>query len=270
MAKLNLSLRITGRRGDGYHNLVSLFLRLPPVEALLIAKSQDGRDSVRTWGLEFEGENVVTRALRHAREEGLEVPFLDVEIFKTLCPGSGLGAGSGNAAAVLRWLAGSAGASAWWNAALKTGADVPFLFSELPVALVSGVGEVLEPLEPLEGIFVTVAFPRWVTGTENAYERLDRWYGNTYPLNEAAARTEAEVLYQRLRAGESVGLLPNDFMPCLMANFLEYRALFELFDKSGYTAWGVTGSGAAVFALSFKPLTTSWPPSIQRVLSVPV
>ena len=266
-AKLNLSLRVTGRRGDGYHHIVSLFLRLPPAETLLIAEAQDGQDSVRTQGMEIAGENVVARALRHAREEGLHVPFLDVEIFKTLYPGSGLGAGSGNAAAILRWLAGVE-EGFWRDAALKTGADVPFLFSGLPVALAFGVGEALEPLEPLGGVFVTVAFPRWTVETGKAYERLDRWYGNAYPLDETAARAEAEALYQRLRAGELVGLLPNDFAPYLMKSFPDYLGLFELFDRTGHIAWGITGSGGAAFALSTAPRTVPWPPNVHRVLSV--
>ena len=79
-AKLNLSLRVTKKRLDGYHDIVSLFLRLPAVESLSISKAEvRGKDDVRVSGVEIEGENIVSSALRRAREAGVDVPFLDVE-----------------------------------------------------------------------------------------------------------------------------------------------------------------------------------------------
>jgi 4-diphosphocytidyl-2-C-methyl-D-erythritol kinase len=279
-AKLNLSLRVTGKREDDYHHIMSLFLRLPRVETLLISKAWEAEkgDSVRVHGAEVEGENIVSRALRYAREAGCRVPFLDVEILKTLYPGSGLGAGSGNGAEILRWLAekegkaGKAGEKAavdeplWQSVALETGADVPFLFSGLPLALVSGVGETLEPLEPLR-LCVVVVFPPWSVETGNAYKRLDRWYEGTYPLNEAAARTEAKDLCARLRNEEVVGLLPNDFTPELVHKFPDYDKLFDGFEKAGACAWGITGSGGAAFAVFHespsREFFLEWPLGIE-------
>jgi 4-diphosphocytidyl-2-C-methyl-D-erythritol kinase len=222
--------------------------------------------------MEIEGGNIVTRALRCARSAGFDVPFLDVEIHKTLPPGSGLGAGSGNGAALLRWLAGNDDGPAWRDVALRTGADVPFLFSGLSLARVSGVGEKLEPLEPL-AFYVLVAFPAWSAGTENAYGRLDLRYGGRYPLNEAAAREEADLLCRRLRDGECVGLLPNDFSADLMERFPDYGELFKLFTDAGSRGWGITGSGAAVFALFHETprlRSFTWPRCVRQVLSVDV
>ncbi|MDR2179368.1 MAG: hypothetical protein LBP21_03575 [Synergistaceae bacterium] len=283
-AKLNLSLRVTKKRECGYHDIVSVFLRLPPVEVLLISEGAEG-DRVCTCGVDVDigagKENIVARSLRCAREAGHEVPFLDIRIVKTLYPGSGLGAGSGNGAAVLRWCAeGEKGrkdpleSSAWRNVALKTGADVPFLFSEVPVALVSGIGEVIEPLEPFKSrLHASIVFPHWSVGTENAYDLLDRRYGGAYPLNAAAARGEAESLYRKLRDGEKVGLLPNDFAPELMEKFPGYGKLFDVFEKEGSRAWGITGSGGAAFALSSSALNLfafRWPFEVRQALSVNV
>jgi 4-diphosphocytidyl-2-C-methyl-D-erythritol kinase len=269
-AKLNLSLRVTKKRVDGYHDIVSLFLRLPSVETLSISRNQArAADEVRAVGVEVEGENVVSRALRLAREAGFEAPFLDVEISKTIPPGSGLGAGSGNAAAVLNWLAGDL---ALQRVALKTGADVPFLYSRCPLALVSGVGEILEPLEPVR-LYATIVFPEWSVGTGNAYAQLDDRYGVEYPLSDSAARTEAYALHERLLAGNRAGLLPNDFAPALIEKFPDYLALFDLFDKSGCVAWGITGSGGAAFALSHEPgppLIAAWPSWASRVMTLDV
>jgi 4-diphosphocytidyl-2-C-methyl-D-erythritol kinase len=293
-AKLNLSLRVTKKRGDGYHDIVSVFLRLPPLETLLISARAEG-DEVRVYGVDIgkEGkdkengnENIVARGLMYAREAGYEIPFLDVEILKTLYPGSGLGAGSGNGAAILRWLAGGNGFAkehrddlsclAWRDVALKMGADVPFLFSEIPLALVSGIGEVIEPLEPLNlkpRLHALIVFPSWSVGTGNAYSQLDRRCGSVYPLDETAARTEAENLCRKLRSGERVGLLPNDFTPGLLEEFPDYGKLFDVFEKKGSCAWGITGSGGAAFALSSEassPLAFQWPLEMRQVLSVVV
>ncbi|MDR3265333.1 MAG: 4-diphosphocytidyl-2C-methyl-D-erythritol kinase [Synergistaceae bacterium] len=265
-AKINLSLRVTSVRSNGYHNIMSLFLRLPSAEALLISKAE-GEDRVYVRGMEIEGENIVARALRHARSAGFDVPFLDVEVLKTLPPGSGLGAGSGDGAAVLRWLAGGESGHVWRDVALKTGADVPFLFSGFPLARVSGIGEELEPLDPLS-LHVLVALPEWSVETENAYGRLDLCYGGFYPLNEEAAREEADLLHRRLKSGEDVGFLPNDFVPALMDQFPGYIRLFNLFKSAGSHAWGITGSGGAAFALFRKtpcPLSISWPQWIRQV-----
>jgi len=253
--KLNLSLRVTKKRSDGYHDIVSLFLRLPNLETLSISRTEGAADHVGVSGAKIEGENVVSRALRRAREAGFDAPFLDVEVSKTIPPGSGLGAGSGNAAAILSWLAGSEVSQkddqAWQNVVLKTGADVPFLFSGCPLALVSGVGEILEPLEPLK-LCASIVFPEWSVGTGDAYAQLDGRYGGEYPLSDPAARAEARALHKRLLAKERIGLLPNDFAPALMERFSGYLDLFDMFDKSGHIAWGITGSGGAAFALSDK------------------
>ena len=279
-AKLNLSLRVTKKRRDGYHDIVSLFMRLPAVEMLCISK--DGgyvADNVRVSGVEVKGENIVSSALRLAREAGLDVPFLNVEITKTIWPGSGLGAGSGNAAAVLLWLAKSAEpqendptCQKWQNVAFKTGADVPFLFSCYPLAMASGVGEILEPLEPLR-LYVSIVIPKWSVGSENAYSQLDSRYDGKYPLSDSEARAEAYALHQKLRAGEQIGLLPNDFSASLIEKFPDYLEFFDMCDKSGSIAWGITGSGGAAFALSYRAqpcLAEARPSWARRVLTLDI
>ena len=269
-AKLNLSLRVAGRLENNYHNIVSLFWRLPSVESLWISIAER-EDEVRCRGIEVEGENIVSRALRYARNTGRKIPFLNVEIVKALYPGSGLGAGSGNAAAVLRWLAGDGYSFEWRKTALETGADVPFLFSGHSLALISGIGEVLEPLDPLPLINAWIVFPEWSVGTENAYGELDRRCGGVYPLDEAAARIEAEMLCHKLRHKEQIGFLPNDFTPGLIDKFPDYGKLFQVFEDEGSCAWGITGSGGAAFALFYDTSNSAivtWPPWVRQVLSV--
>ena len=126
-------------------------MRIASGDVLYITESKTGHDIV-TADIPLEGENIVAKALRIARENGFKVPYLNVKIHKSIMPGSGLGAGSGNAAAVLWWL----GAQ---KLAAKVGADVPFLVSGLNLASVSGIGEHIEPLK-----LVRTELLRYLTG----------------------------------------------------------------------------------------------------------
>ena len=64
-AKLNLTLRVTGRREDGYHDLMSVFLRVPSGETLFVTpNAETDRVEMRGLDLTFEGENIVSKALR--------------------------------------------------------------------------------------------------------------------------------------------------------------------------------------------------------------
>lgn len=266
-AKLNLTLRVTGRRDDGYHELVSLFVRIPSGEALFVTPDA-GEDAVVMRGLDlnFSGENTVSRALRLAREAGAEIPPLRVEIVKALFPGSGLGSGSGNAASLLRWLAPSDPALPWEDIARRTGADVPFLFSGFPAARVSGIGERIEPtaFPFLRGC---VAFPDWDVATGSAYAALDAAYSGGYPLGPEGALAEFNHVHEALKRGESVGLLPNDFMPPLVESHPQYNEWFSLMESVGALGWGITGSGGAAFALfqdEHEPVL--WPEWVRQVL----
>ncbi len=271
-AKLNLSLRVTGRRPDGYHDLLSIFLRIPSGEALrveLLPAGAEDRVEVLGMDLRLTGENVVARALRLAREAGADVPPLRVEVLKSLFPGAGLGGGSGNAAALLQWLASKDASGPWGEVARRTGADVPFLFSGAPMALVGGTGDRLEPLDPprLSGLIV---FPAWEVGTENAYASLDAALRGGYPKDETAARKEAEGILSALRENGRLGFLPNDFAPPLMEAHGQYRELFALFEGAGALAWGITGSGGAAFALTCGGgLDLEWPSWVRQALYLP-
>ena len=273
-AKLNLTLRVTGRRENGYHDLVSLFLRIPSGETLFVEPLPPDADGdqveVRGLDLRLEGENIVSKALRLARTgAGANIPPLRVEIAKALYPGSGLGSGSGNAAAILRWLAPQYPQLPWQDIARRTGADVPFLFSALPAAQVTGIGDHLEPLSALS-LSGLVAFPEWDVGTGNAYAELDAAYRNGYPLGEAQAAGELTQIHRLLSEGRCTRSLPNDFLPPLVAAHPQYQELFGLFEKARALGWGITGSGGAAFALfdgeGKNAPALLWPGWVRQVL----
>ena len=252
-AKLNLTLRVVNKRRDGYHNIVSTFMRVNSGDILYISEATAGVDIVSA-NINLPGENIVAKALRIAREEGFKVPPLNVKIHKSIPPGSGLGAGSGNAAVVLKWL----GAE---KVAARVGADVPFLCSFLNIALVSGIGEHIEPVKEAAPHGV-IAVPEWQTSTKEAYAELDEM---GFGVDTMLARIESRDIYHA-NAGRKVGLLPNDFLKVLLKEQPKYNELFKMFEKAGADAWGVSGSGSAAFALLHRPTVFTWPNYVKHVL----
>ena len=133
--KVNLSLRVTGRRRDGYHTLHYLLLRVGPMEAMRLRGRSGARreDLLRLRSeVPISGENLVLRALALVRRYHKTFPFFEVELQKQIPPGSGLGAGSGNAAAILSWARQQGFPVPDVSAVTSLGADVPFLASSWP------------------------------------------------------------------------------------------------------------------------------------------
>jgi 4-diphosphocytidyl-2-C-methyl-D-erythritol kinase len=147
-AKLNLGLRVTGRRPDGYHELASLFWPLDICDDISLSKlsaSETGDVSLNAdWApdapiasdLPRGNENLVIRAVRYS---GMAA---DIRLSKRIPIGGGLGGGSSDAGSTLRALANAewiAGLRAH-NLAQELGADVPFFLNPKP-SWITGVGE---------------------------------------------------------------------------------------------------------------------------------
>jgi 4-diphosphocytidyl-2-C-methyl-D-erythritol kinase len=196
-AKLTLSLRVTGVRDDGYHLIDAEMVTLDFADELVFA---DGD------GLEIEGiavdagaDNLVTRALRAVDRRA------HVRVTKRIPAGAGLGGGSADAAAVLRW----AGCSDL-DVAVRLGADVPFCLVG-GRARVRGIGEVLDPLPYVERTFTLLTPPMHVS-TPAVYAAWDALGGPTAPgpndLEPAALVVEPRLAEWRDRLGEATGVTP--------------------------------------------------------------
>ena len=106
-AKINLGLNIISRRGDGYHNLETLFYPIGLRDALEIVPS-DREEDFRLFqtGATIQGDkddNLVIKALKLISEEK-KIPGIDIHLFKKIPFGAGLGGGSSDAAFMLKLL----------------------------------------------------------------------------------------------------------------------------------------------------------------------
>lgn len=247
--KINLTLRVFDARPDGYHNIYSVFWRKNGPERLTI-KPKDGenaKDALRTSGIKIDGENLITKVLRAVRGSGIFVPPLDVALQKCYPAGSGVGAGSGNAAAFLEYLKDKYGAHGIMPE--KLGADVAFFASGFELASAGGIGERLNRLAPIRGISWVLGVPSWHSRTKAAYVLLQRYRGQHASVSTEEALSEGERLVAALRDKKNVGLMPNDFTAPLTASRAEYLEAFADAKEAGALGWGLCGSGSAFFAL---------------------
>lgn len=249
-AKLNLTLRVVGRLSSGFHELTSIFLKIGPVDYLTISRSVEDNVKVIFERIKsiIDGRNILLKTLDLVRDSGAQVPALDMIIEKNVPPGTGLGCGSGNAAALLRYL--EAGGFSAYARAANVGADVPFFCGESSLALAEGIGEKLSFLDDTGlNLRAAVVVPRWRCLTPEMFRRLDAEFPDRWPTDAETARDEAREVLQKLRENSFCGLLPNDFCSVLMKEHREYENLFGDFARQGALAWGISGSGSAAFGL---------------------
>ena len=94
--KLNLTLRVTDKRLDGFHEIHSLFLQLPGAESLVIrTRPRTSKDLVRVYNYPVKGQNIIFKTLCLLRSLGIELGPLEVDILKAVPPGTGLGRAAG-------------------------------------------------------------------------------------------------------------------------------------------------------------------------------
>jgi len=201
-AKLTLSLRILGLRDDGYHLIDAEMVALDWYDTLTIDPSSTGlsADGPYAADLPMDSGNLVSKALRHVGRSA------SVHIHKALPLGGGLGGGSADAAAVLRW----AGYDDVAGAALL-GADVAFCFVG-GRARVRGIGEVVEPL-PFEPVDVTLVVPPLSVSSKRVYTVWDQLGGphsdGDNDLEPAAISAFPELAIWRDRIREAAGIAPT-------------------------------------------------------------
>ena len=199
LAKLTLELRVTGRRGDGYHLIEAEMVTLDLADLLTFTPG-DGLEVVGVPGIGSGEDNLVRRALKAVGRKA------HVHLEKRIPVGAGLGGGAADAAAVLRW-AGVGDA----DLAAELGADVPFCLVG-GRAQVGGVGEVIEPL-PFEERTFTLLTPPLHVSTATVYRAWDDLGGQTAEgrndLEPAALRVEPRLARWRDQLEQATGRTPT-------------------------------------------------------------
>ncbi len=218
-AKINWSLRITGRRADGFHDLETVFQTISLHDELTFTPAERLSLTCDDPSIPADETNLVLRAARAVGAEGVAI-----HLTKRIPAGGGLGGGSSIAAAVLREL----GREPLAEIALSLGSDVPF-FLLGGTAYATGRGEVLTPMPPLAGIPLLLLLPEERVLTKDAFARVTRY---SPPLGIDAYRDFANFT--------------NDFEEPVFAMLPQLRALKARLYDAGATWAGMSGSGSTM------------------------
>ena len=253
-AKLNLTLEVLSRRADGYHTLRSVMVPIGLYDRITLTPTVQPHFTVRSVhgepnDCDLERDNLVVRALQAAE---VRAPLL-VSLEKTIPVGGGLGGGSSDAAAVLRYIMGGGLGPLhqrdWLAVAKGLGSDVPFFLSGT-AALVEGVGERVTPLGAVPAWWTVVVRPRVAVPTAEAYRLLDA-SGNgsrSRPRATSASLIAVDAL-QRADLAALRASLSNDFHDVILAAYPEVARAAASFAAAGAQAPLLSGSGSCLFAL---------------------
>jgi len=264
-AKINFGLRIVGRRSDGYHELESIFLPLDLCDSVRLDLARGGPRRVSLTleavagapadAVPGDERNLAVRAARGFLERaGLEATAA-IQLRKRIPVAAGLGGGSSDAGAVLRSLSaafpGALDAAALAALALELGADVPFFLDPRP-ALVSGIGEHVEPLADWPELALVLVNPGLALATAEVYRAADA-LGTALTSASPPSTLRARLGALRSDASDGPGalapLLANDLEPAAVRLCPPIARLRDRLRDVGAVAVGMSGSGPTLFGV---------------------
>ena len=253
-SKVNLSLAVTAKRPDGYHDLDSLFypFRDPSDEITLEDAPAASGIAIRcdAPGVPLEPEkNLCGKAVfAYCNAAGMDVPGLVIHLEKHIPVAAGMGGGSADGATVLRLLQERFHALPQEQleaAAFSLGADVPFFLNPRP-SHVTGAGEHHTPVDGLpERLPLLLAAPQFPVSAAWAYKHMDLARAISTP-----PRTDELIDALRSRDFESAAqFMRNDLEHALFDKFPLLVLLRHFLLEQGALRVMVSGSGPTLLAL---------------------
>ena len=256
-AKINLSLWLLGLRADGYHELESLFVPVQELaDTLAISPGAPGSGCAVTPELPGTPpeKNLVFRAWKaYALVTGY-APDIEVLLTKRIPTGAGLGGGSSDAAAMLRWLQAKAAGRALPQAelvrlAVGIGADVPFFLQDGP-AIARGIGDELSPVAlDLSAFTLLLVLPPVHVSTAWAYAAWDDHAKRMAKAKDCAECLTTQASTHKRRVSLSPVVVQNDFEAVVFPAHPDLRVHKERLLKLGAASAAMSGSGAGLAAL---------------------
>ena len=247
-AKINLSLDVTGKRPDGYHEVRMVMQTVDIYDTLTFDKADEGITiDVGGSPLPADGDNLIYKAAKAVMDKYGVTGGVSISLDKHIPIAAGMAGGSSDAAAALR------GVNRLYECGLsneelreigvKIGADVPYCV-EGGTVLAEGIGEKLTLLSPLPEYVLAVAKPKRGVSTGNIYKSLDEIFDTvTHPdvdamLNEF--KTSGDLSFTKY-LGNVLEYVTVPLCP-------EVDEIKKIFRESETEGTLMTGSGPTVFA----------------------
>jgi 4-diphosphocytidyl-2-C-methyl-D-erythritol kinase len=247
-AKVNLVLKVIGKRPDGYHDIDSLMQTVDLADTVSLRWGGSGI-TVTCSDPELEGEaNLAWKAASLASRKLKIDEGLRISITKRIPVAAGLGGGSTDAACVLAAIAERHGESedpAWLaELALEVGSDVPYLLKG-GLARVRGRGEIVEPLAPMKPLHLAVATPPVQIRSSWAYQR--------YKLELTGEEKRSSIFSLDTVAADGqkiAAALHNDLERAVFQSFPVIPRIKGILKEMGVLGVVMSGSGPSVLALA--------------------
>jgi len=260
-AKINLFLRVTGRRADGYHTLETLMHKLDLCDELELRLCRQGiRLRCQGSPLPEDKGNLVYRAAElylqtAARQSLTALPGVEITLKKNIPVAAGLGGGSSDAAATLRGLNALLGCGCDRDQlvalGLQLGADVPFFLAEATAAVATGIGEVLTPVAPLSGYRVLLVNPGFPVSTQWVYQTFALTKNKFSSTLKNSWNGSGCTDWFEGGAAQAVALaaMTNDLEAITLSRYPEVGQLKDELLAQGAAVALMSGSGPTVFGL---------------------
>jgi 4-diphosphocytidyl-2-C-methyl-D-erythritol kinase len=245
-AKINIGLRITNRRDDGYHDIETVFypIRLSDALEFVVQEENPGKDSLTVTGLNTGCEpenNLVLKAAAKLREH-YSFPGLRLHLHKAITVSAGLGGGSSDAVSFLlmanRFFSLSMDDHKLEEIALGLGSDCPFFISGTP-AFANGRGEITTPIAPvLAGYYLCLLNPGFGINTREAYLNCTPAKPSS-SLNDLIVKPVASWRGEILNDFESFAFSRYPLLEEIKEELYINGALFSLMSGSGSSVYGI-------------------------------
>ena len=246
-AKINLFLRVVGRRSDGYHLLDSIFVPISLADLVTLELRPACARSVELVvygaGAPTDTSNLAWLAADAFLRDFRLDAAVRIGLVKRIPSGAGLGGGSSDAGAVLRMMAALNGVDEpvrLGQLALRLGADVPFFLNPRP-ARVGGIGERIEVLRSFPALELVIAVPPVEVSTAEVFRALGP-EGFDAPMGDSDLN---EILSGKIAAHHLV----NGLEAVAAARYPVIHELKAKLETTEALGCAMSGSGGAVFAL---------------------
>lgn len=244
-AKINIGLSIVEKRGDGYHNIESIFYPVPVNEVLEISlKENNAKTTFTNSGITVDSpveNNLCIKAFRLMQDD-FNLPNLHIHLHKVIPFGAGLGGGSSDAAytikAVNDFFKLQLSIARMKEMAAKIGSDCSFFIENVP-SLVKGRGEILKPIDlDLKGLYLVLVKPDIHISTAMAYA------GITPKKSEFNLEKISSLPIDKWN-----GCITNDFEQHIFIKFPLLQEIKEKIYKLGALYASMSGSGSTIYGL---------------------
>tara|TARA_B110000438_G_scaffold106648_1_gene104893 strand:+ start:287 stop:1132 length:846 start_codon:yes stop_codon:yes gene_type:complete len=246
-AKVNIGLKVLGLRGDGYHDIITIFQEINLFDSISISTNEKGCNFKCdvNW-LKNDKDNLCVIAFEIMKKK-FDIRGINIDLKKNIPKGSGLGGGSSNAANVLKGIRDLHSLNISDNEleeiAVEVGADVPF-FIRGSIQLGEGIGNRLTTLKTkIKGKYLII-IPDTEIDTSWAYSKFKKELdSSSSSINFAGLSNEKTISLDKLKFFE------NDFESIVVPTYPEIGKIKEALHALGAGYASLSGSGSTVYGI---------------------